>query len=142
MKKQRLAFLFANIAFFLPAGSYFILFLLGVIPSGFCPFFRLSGLYCPACGGTRAMAALLSGHILRSLLLNPASLCFALCVCYYEIALSLFLWRGKGKVSLWPLFLLAAVLVCQFAVRNLLLRLFGVDLIGDVLPPPAFVRAL
>lgn len=37
-----------------------------------CRFYAVTGFYCPACGGTRALNALLSGHLLLSLRLNPA----------------------------------------------------------------------
>lgn len=39
-----------------------------------CLFFRLTGLYCPGCGGTRACIALLHGHILQSLIYHPVVL--------------------------------------------------------------------
>ena len=35
------------------------------VPS--CMFYQMSGLYCPGCGGTRSMEALLTGHVLDSL---------------------------------------------------------------------------
>ena len=37
-----------------------------------CRFLAVTGLYCPACGGTRALNALLHGHVIASLKLNPA----------------------------------------------------------------------
>ena len=36
-----------------------------------CPFRRVAGLYCPGCGGTRAVKALLEGRLLESLWLHP-----------------------------------------------------------------------
>lgn len=36
-----------------------------------CLFFRLTGYYCPGCGGTRALKALLAGRLLQSLRLHP-----------------------------------------------------------------------
>ena len=38
----------------------------------FCPFHALTGFYCPGCGGTRSMTALLHGHLLLALHENPA----------------------------------------------------------------------
>ncbi len=36
-----------------------------------CPFHRLTGLYCPGCGGQRALHELLHGHFAAALRLNP-----------------------------------------------------------------------
>lgn len=38
-----------------------------------CPFHRITGLYCPGCGGTRSMIALLHGHLFEAFHDNPAS---------------------------------------------------------------------
>jgi Protein of unknown function (DUF2752) len=37
-----------------------------------CPFFALTGHYCPGCGGTRATAELLHGHLAPALHFNAA----------------------------------------------------------------------
>jgi hypothetical protein len=36
-----------------------------------CPIYQFLGILCPGCGTTRALAALLHGHILDALRLNP-----------------------------------------------------------------------
>ena len=36
-----------------------------------CPFQFLTGLYCPGCGGTRAVWLLLTGHVLLSIQYHP-----------------------------------------------------------------------
>lgn len=41
------------------------------VPIPPCYFRRLTGLYCPGCGGTRAWAALIHGQVFRSLVYHP-----------------------------------------------------------------------
>ncbi|MCR5619278.1 MAG: DUF2752 domain-containing protein [Lachnospiraceae bacterium] len=38
---------------------------------GECAFKRVTGLYCPGCGGTRAADALFSGHFIRAFIYHP-----------------------------------------------------------------------
>lgn len=38
----------------------------------FCPLYEMTGLYCPGCGGTRSVTALLHGHPLLAFHENPA----------------------------------------------------------------------
>lgn len=38
---------------------------------GGCRFKEATGLYCPGCGGTRAVRALLSGHIIKAFIYHP-----------------------------------------------------------------------
>ena len=45
-------------------------------PYNYCVFKRVTGIYCPGCGGTRALKALLSGDIAASLFYHPAVLYF------------------------------------------------------------------
>ncbi|MDE5755115.1 MAG: DUF2752 domain-containing protein [Oscillospiraceae bacterium] len=48
-----------------------------------CPFYAFTNIYCPGCGGTRALLALLNGKILLSLHENPAVLLLAICCILY-----------------------------------------------------------
>lgn len=51
-----------------------------------CLFNRVTGLYCPACGGTRAFSALIHGHLLLSIRLNPIVLYFFVCFGWFMIS--------------------------------------------------------
>jgi hypothetical protein len=99
---------------FPPAGS-------GFYPR--CPVFFWLHLYCPGCGGTRALAALLHGR------LNEAMHWNAMVVIFFPFAavfLALTYWRAmRATTFLWPtipdsLLKLSLVLVAIFTVvRNL-----------------------
>lgn len=100
-----------------------------------CAMHAVLHLYCPACGGTRAVAALLSLHPLRALRLYPPL--YVLIVLLAEVE-----WRGvrclvrrdrrafehySGRRFLW----LAGAVVLWFVLRNLLLIAFRIDITGD-----------
>jgi hypothetical protein len=55
-----------------------------------CPFHRLTGWYCPGCGGQRALHELLYGRVLAALRFNPlAVLLFLPCAAYAYAAYAL-----------------------------------------------------
>ena len=59
------------------------------LPTPLCPLHALSGIPCPTCGATRAVAALLHGEIARAIILNPLMTALllgaALYVCYAAV---------------------------------------------------------
>ena len=91
-------------------------------------------LYCPACGGTRAFAALRRLDILESLRYNPlVTLCGALFVVYDLVSLK-YIIQNKERGPLakpWMIYTVLILWAVYFIVRNALL-FFGIDLIGDV----------
>ncbi len=50
---------------------WYVRFFLPHMPFGGCMFHAVTGLYCPGCGGTRAVLALLHGDLVRSLRYHP-----------------------------------------------------------------------
>lgn len=66
-----------------------------------CLFFKLTGLYCPACGNTRALYRLLHGDLPGSLHMNPMLvpllLLAALLFCKPELSRS----RAVGWTAFW-----------------------------------------
>lgn len=107
------------------------------LPQMGCLFLRGTHLYCPGCGGTRAVLALLCGRLLHAFLCYPPMVAFLFVWLYYEVkALQSYrtgdvrFIRGAGQ---WPLLLLAAAVLGWFVLHNGLL-LFGYDYLGNVLP--------
>ena len=99
-----------------------------------CMFYRYTGLYCPGCGGTRALIALLRGHPLRSLRLHPLVLPGILWAAAY---LGSHLLAASGvrkmpvlRISRRPLIAGIVILAGNFVIKNLCLAAFGIDLLS------------
>lgn len=93
-------------------------------------------LYCPGCGGTRALDAFLHGHLIHSFMLQPVIMyLFAYFLSYYIPALFLLTGLRKKKINynfyLYELFGLLALIILFFIGRNLLLVYAGYDYIGE-----------
>ncbi len=103
-----------------------------------CFFKEITHLYCPACGGTRAVRALMHLDLERSFLCNPIVL--------YGVFMMLWCFSGflAGKIfhrtiricrpRLWMLYLGVALFFVYGVVRNIAVYQFGYDYLGDLLP--------
>ena len=104
-----------------------------VIPS--CILHDWFHIYCPLCGGTRAVEELLHFHWLESLRFHPFVMVFALLIgVWYGIAW-VRLVRGKSLFVEIPKPLsisLAIGLILFWILRNFLLIAFHIDPVGDL----------
>jgi hypothetical protein len=86
-----------------------------------CPFLALTGWYCPGCGTTRAVHALLHGDAGLALQRNPLTVA-ALVVLAAAFALwSQRLWRGAPRTWVappWVLYGLLGLILGFWALRN------------------------
>ncbi len=115
------------IAFTLPIVGILILLLresifslIPYVPS--CFLFRKLHLYCPACGNTRSIAALLQGDVLASIQYNitPALVLLLALLAYAElVAVSFFKPIRLLPRKLWFYLLLIALLLIYYIARNL-----------------------
>lgn len=97
-----------------------------------CIFNVITGLYCPGCGGTRALSSLVHGHFILSLYYHPL-------VIYILIVLVVLVIRfvklqifeeNKSKILLpnWVLYLMLAIVLGNFLIKNVLLLFFNIKM--------------
>lgn len=102
----------------------------GVRLSG-CTLHDVVHIYCPLCGGTRAMVALCQGQLLRSLQYNPLSAYLAIGFIVFDtMAVVRTVRRSPKPLVRIPCFYLVigiVLAVLVFIVRNALMILCGLD---------------
>ena len=100
----------------------------------YCLTHDLFHLYCPLCGGTRAMMSLLRLDIVSALRFNPLAVAFAAGFLIYDgVSLCRVLKGGELPHVNFTWGKLVAVIIGYFIVRNLLMIIFGIDPIGELL---------
>lgn len=94
-------------------------------------------LYCPGCGGTRAVILLLKGRLFQSFICNPYPLYISVlmiriwCTLFYDSFIA-----GKYRrlisplsyIEAWGMILLSTII---FVTKNVLLICLHIDLLGD-----------
>ena len=117
-----------------------------------CLFHELTGLYCPGCGGTRAVWALLHGKFWLSFCYHPlvlyAAVSAVIFIAYLVSGLLLRLWifslktqetllfqikNKAARLSALLLWGMLIVLTANFLLKNGML-LYGIDIMPDVIP--------
>lgn len=98
-----------------------------------CVFHLLTGLYCPGCGGTRAVRYLLKGQLGNSVQYHPLILYMAVIVLAEFVSAGLTKVTGKPKWRLGCEKLLIAIAVGIVLVnwfwKNYMLVVYGIDLL-------------
>ena len=108
-----------------------------VLPSFPCGLRQLLGIYCPGCGGTRALIALFHGQFLHSLICNPAIILGGLLILYYEIGVIITLKKKNEKRYFyhrkWPLYSYLVVVAVFAIIRDILLVGFEFDMLENLI---------
>ena len=94
-------------------------------------------LYCPLCGGTRTVEALLHWQWREALRCNALVVLSLPILAAVYLSMWIRLFRGEGcllRVSRWFWIAAISALVVFGLLRNLLLVGFGIDPLGDLLP--------
>ncbi len=139
LRKNMLVFIIMNGALLLFAICYTIYFNIteGTPSQPMCIFKELFGFYCPGCGGSRSLRALLSFRFVDSFILYPPLIISAAVVLSYDVRLALSIFKKDTSYTdnyrFYPFIIIAAALILNFFIRNIFL-LFGVDFIGDIIP--------
>lgn len=99
-----------------------------------CLFHLLTGLYCPGCGGTRAVYYLLHGQLVTSLQFHPLVLYMAVVFPLEIGSWLLSRWRKKPELYIghekWFLVTGIAIALVNLIVKNYYLIIKGIDLLA------------
>lgn len=113
-------------------GALYYLVLRDMLPQMPCLFDRLLGIYCPGCGGTRALKALLHGRLLQSLWYHPLIPYTAAVAGGFMVTQGLDrlgLTDQKGwKYHSWYLYGALILVVGNFLVKNVLRLVWGITM--------------
>ena len=89
-----------------------------------CPFYKLTGLFCPGCGAQRSIHSLLTGNIIAAAHANILLVvCLPFLVVYYAIQIINYV-KPQSVINIgivnqvWFIYLLAVVVVYFWIARN------------------------
>ncbi len=96
-----------------------------------CIFQRALHVYCPGCGGTRAVRALLSGSLIKAFCYHPGAVAGAILYLVFFLSQTLTrVSRGHVKAIRFRVGYLYGVIILiigNFIIRNILLLSFGIE---------------
>lgn len=98
-----------------------------------CIFRSLYGLYCPGCGGTRAVLELFRGHVISSLWYHPIIMYAAALYGWYLLSNTVE-WVSRGKIPAgsgyhrWYGTAAVIIVIGNWFLRNVLLIVFHITL--------------
>ena len=99
-----------------------------------CLFHRVTGLYCPGCGGTRAVWALLSGRPVLSFFYHPIVLYAAVLYLLFMVShtierITSHRWRIGMRFKSGYLYFALVLIAINIAVKDIALTAFHFDII-------------
>ena len=131
--KNLLALVIINIGVLCASLIYNQLFKGGHI--GQCAFLDTFGFYCPGCGGSRSLFALLNFDLVKSFIYYPPILITTIILLYVDIRLFIsFIHRSENfpRISYKIFLIIPIAIIANFLIRDILL-FSGIDLLGDVI---------
>lgn len=126
-------FIFGAAAVAAPVLRIFVLPWMDSLPSG-CALWTFLGIYCPGCGGTRAVKALLDGHLLMSVWYHPivlysVALYLGFMISWTFAKLHLFGVKSGLKFRAGYYYIMLVLLAVNFILKNVLKFFFGIVMI-------------
>lgn len=92
--------------------------------------------YCPGCGGSRAVVAILRLDFLAALTYSPAVVVAFVLIAYLDVLAILAIIKNEPKIlarfNSNLLILIPTTILLNFAVRLILFFGFGIDVLGDL----------
>lgn len=103
-------------------------------PRSICLFSLFFGLYCPGCGGTRSVTALLHGHLFQALWYHPlvpymAGIYLVYMLSWTVAKLHLFGIKKGMKYRSGYLYGMVAIIAINFILKNVLKLCFGIEML-------------
>lgn len=106
-----------------------------------CIFQNLFHLYCPACGGTRAVGYLLRFDLAKAFLCYPPLFLFIALLIRVDVLLARCFFKGDDsalrEARFYEFISIPVAVFLWFLIRNLLL-FFGIDPLGDIIAQAPF----
>lgn len=104
--------------------------------NGPCILHMLFGIYCPGCGGTRSISALLHGHLWDSFICHPLVPYTTIVGGWFLISQTIErISKHKIKIALRYrdiyLWIALGIVVVNFILKNVLLFVWNIDLLAD-----------
>lgn len=139
IKSERIAFLWVNVGCVL---LFIALMIWKFTPiSDFvnttCGFAELLHLYCPGCGGTRSVYAMLRLDIVTSFLYHPLIAFLVVLFVEYYVGAIITMIKNNGKryyyLRVWFCYVALGIIVLNFVLRNVLMVFWHIDPIGDLI---------
>lgn len=100
-----------------------------------CVSYKFFHLYCPLCGGTRAILSLLRFDIVSALKYNAFIFYLAFAAIAYDVKVGVWAYRGREDTFDMPrclIWITAVLFALLFIGRNLVMIAWGIDPIGDL----------
>lgn len=100
-----------------------------------CAFHKITGFYCPGCGGTRAVFSLARGEIVRSFIFHPIVIYTLIVGGWFLISQSIQrITRNKIRIAMHfrPIYIWLALIIVlgNFFIKNALLLFCNIALLG------------